>query len=67
MLKGYFLRGVEDDHILVFRTGDPEEILRIIARLKASRDKEIKRLAEELELQWHASMYAKTKETKKRK
>lgn len=65
MLGGYFLRGIQDDHILVFRTDDPEDILRLITRLKASRDKEIKALAEILEMQWFEREY-KNKETKKK-
>ena len=51
-MNGYFLRGVNDDNILVFRSDDPEELLRIIQRLCASRDKQTKALAQQLELQW---------------
>lgn len=64
-VQGYFLRGVQDDHILVFRTDDPEEILRIIKRLGASRDKQMRALAEKLELDWYAREY-QNKETKKK-
>jgi hypothetical protein len=52
MINGYFLRGVNDDNILVFRSDDPEELLRIIQRLCASRDKQMKALAQQLELNW---------------
>jgi len=53
MVNGYFLRGVNEDHILVFRSDDPEELLRIIRRLSASRDKQMKALAQQLELNWY--------------
>ncbi|AVD99261.1 hypothetical protein SEA_BILLNYE_59 [Streptomyces phage BillNye] len=53
MVNGYFLRGVNEDHILVFRSDDPEELLRIIQRLCASRDKQMKALAQQLELNWY--------------
>jgi hypothetical protein len=52
MVNGYFLRGVNEDNILVFRSDDPEELLRIIQRLCASRDKQMKALAQQLELNW---------------
>jgi hypothetical protein len=51
-LGAYFLRGVTDDNILVFRTPDDETLLRIIQRLAASRDKEIRGVAKKLELEW---------------
>lgn len=54
---GYFLKGVAEDNILVFRSDDPEELLQIIERLKASRTKQMKALAEKLELDWYASQY----------
>jgi HEPN domain-containing protein len=54
---GYFLTGIKDDHILVFRSEDPEELLRIIQRLAASRDKQMKAVADKLELDWFASQY----------
>jgi hypothetical protein len=60
-LGAYFLNGVSDESILVFRTSDQEDIIRIITRLKASRDKEIRALAEALELMWFERQY--TKET----
>lgn len=53
MVNGYFLRGINEDNILVFRSEDPEELLRIIQRLCASRDKQMKALAQQLELQWY--------------
>lgn len=56
-VRGYFLRGINDDHILVFRTDDPEEILRIINRLGASRDKQMRALAKQLELDWYKREY----------
>lgn len=62
---GYFLRGVKDDHILVFRSSDPEDLLRIIHRLGASRDKQMRALAEQLEIDWYAREY-KNKENKRK-
>lgn len=52
--SGYFLRGINEDHILVFRSEDPEELLRIIQRLCASRDKGIRALAKQLEIDWYS-------------
>jgi len=52
--SGYFLRGISEDNILVFRSDDPEELLRIIKRLCASRDKQIRALAKQLELDWYS-------------
>lgn len=52
-LSGYHLRGIEEDYILVFRSDDSEDILRIITRLCASRDKEIRALGKNLELEWN--------------
>ena len=60
---GYFLRGVKDDHILVFRSDDPEELLQIIERLKASRNKHMKAIANQLELDWFASQYKEKRKT----
>lgn len=54
MLNGYFLRGINEDNILVFRSNDAEELLRIIKRLCASRDKQIRALAKQLELDWNS-------------
>ncbi|AXQ63334.1 hypothetical protein SEA_COMRADE_64 [Streptomyces phage Comrade] len=54
MMNGYFLRGITEDNILVFRSDDPEELLRIIKRLCASRDKQIRALAEQLEIDWNS-------------
>jgi hypothetical protein len=51
-VNGYFLRGINEDNILVFRSGDPEELLRIIQRLGASRDKQMRALAKQLEIDW---------------
>lgn len=57
-LEAYFLNGVEDS-ILVFRTEDSETLFRIIARLAASRDKEIRGIAKELELDMFKREYDK--------
>lgn len=51
-MNGYFLRGLED-HILVFRSLDPEDLLRVITRLGASRDKQIKAIANKLEMEFY--------------
>lgn len=55
--EAYFLRGVEDEHLLVFRGDDAEEILFIIARLAACRDKKIKAMARKLEEEWNQREY----------
>lgn len=55
--EAYFLRGVEDEHLLVFRGDDAEEILFIIARLAACRDKKIKAMARKLEEEWNQINY----------
>ena len=65
MIEGYFLNGVDGEQMLVFRSGDPEEILRIITRLGASRDKEIKGLANKLELLWYEREHLKKNDTTK--
>lgn len=54
---GYFMRGVKDDNILVFRSEDAEEILQVIRRLGASRNKQMKAIANKLELDWFASQH----------
>jgi hypothetical protein len=59
MLRAYFLNGVDDDSILVFRSEDSEALFRIISRLAASRDKEIRGLAQQLELEWFKRTYQK--------
>jgi hypothetical protein len=55
--EAYFLRGVEDEHLLVFRGDDAEEILFIIKRLAACRDKQIKAMAQKLEEEWNLREY----------
>jgi len=65
-MKAYFLNGINGDHILVFRSEDSEEILRIINRLGASRDKQMKALAEKLELNWYERQYNNKKEKKRK-
>lgn len=55
MITGYFLRGVKEDNILVFRSDDMEELLQIIRRVGASRSKQMKALADKLEADWMAS------------
>jgi HEPN domain-containing protein len=54
---GYFLKGVADDNILVFRSDDPEELLQVIQRLGASRNKQMRALAQQLEINWNESQY----------
>jgi hypothetical protein len=54
MINGYFLRGIRQDNILVFRSEDPEELLVIIKRLGASRDKKLRALAKKLEIDWNS-------------
>jgi hypothetical protein len=51
-MNGYFLEGINGEHLLVFRSHDEESVLRIIKKLRTSRDKEIKALADRLELEW---------------
>jgi ribosome-binding ATPase YchF (GTP1/OBG family) len=48
-MNGYVLHGVDGEILLVMRGFDEEEILHIIGRIRASRRKDIKELAEELE------------------
>jgi HEPN domain-containing protein len=60
---GYFLRGVKEDHILVFRSDDPEELLQVIQRLGASRDKQMRALAQQLEINWFDSQYKEKKKS----
>jgi len=52
-INGYFLRGIKDDNILVFRAEDSEELLIIIRRLSASRDKKLRALAKKLEIDFN--------------
>lgn len=52
MLDGYMLEGMTGEHLLVFRSDDPELILSIIQRLQRSGNKEIKVWADKLELEW---------------
>jgi hypothetical protein len=66
-VNAYFLRGVNDDHILVFRSDDPEELLAVIRRLGASRDKQMRALAEQLEVHWYESEYQNKKGERKQK
>jgi hypothetical protein len=61
-MNGYFLNGLDGEQILVFRSHDHEEIFRIITRLCASRDKEIRALAEKLHIEWVAHDAAQLKE-----
>jgi hypothetical protein len=61
MIDGYTLRGTADEHILVFRSDDPEQLLRIIQKIATMRDREIKGIAEQLELDWCESHYKKGK------
>ena len=65
MVEGYFLNGADGEHLLVFRSEDPEAILRIIKRLVASRDKEIKGLANKLELNWFEREHERKNESRR--
>lgn len=47
------MKGVEEEHLLVFRVDDPDVMLQIIDRLAASRDKQIRAEALKLELEWY--------------
>jgi hypothetical protein len=58
-LRAYFLEGVEGDSILVFRTDDTDTLFRVISRLAASRDKEIRGIAKNLEIEWFKRAYQK--------
>lgn len=53
----YFLRGIENEHLLVFRGDSTEDLLFIIRRLAACRDKEIKAMAKRLEEEWNQREY----------
>lgn len=52
-MRGYFLRGAEDEILLVFRSYDPHDIISIIRKAKTVRDKSIKELADELEQEFY--------------
>jgi hypothetical protein len=53
----YFLRGINDEHLLVFRGNSSEDLLFIIRRLAACRDKQIKAMAQKLEEEWNQREY----------
>jgi hypothetical protein len=53
----YFLRGINDEHLLVFRGNSSEDLLFIIRRLAACRDKQIKAMAKKLEEEWNQREY----------
>lgn len=48
-MNGYFLEGIENESVLVIRTDNSEDILKVINKLSTSRDKEIRALAGKLE------------------
>lgn len=48
-ISGYFLYGLDGERLLVVRSWDDEAMLKVIKRIQASRDKEIKALGAELE------------------
>lgn len=60
-LQAYFLKGVDDDSILVFRSDDADTLFRLISRLAASRDKEIRGIANKLEIEWFERTYKERK------
>lgn len=49
MMNAYILRGVTDEYCLVFRSDEAEDVCRIIARLRKCRDKDLQRIADQLE------------------
>lgn len=61
MLEGYFLSGLEGKHILVFRTDEEDDLLLLIDKLKTSRAKRVKGLAQRLELDWYKRKYKEKK------
>ena len=48
-MEGYVLTGIEDEYLLVIKSEDYEIILQVIDRIAASRRKEFKKFALELE------------------
>lgn len=59
---GYILESVEGEWLLAFRTNDPEEIFRVITKLRSTRDKELRKIAETLEMDYHKRMLEKQQE-----
>jgi hypothetical protein len=55
-VNGYFLKGSNGEHILVFRSKDEECLLLILRKLQTGRNKELKMLAERLETDWYGDI-----------
>lgn len=55
-MRGYLLQGVEDEVILVVRSNDCEELLRVVRRMMDSRDKQIKEMGRQLEKDYNDSI-----------
>lgn len=49
-MNGYVIRGIDDELLLVIRSMDEELIHQIIKKISSMREKEIKALAEDLEM-----------------
>jgi hypothetical protein len=49
MTNGYFLRGLDQEMILVIRSPEEETLMKIIKKIQACRDKELKELGLALE------------------
>lgn len=52
-MNGYFLRGVDEEILLVFRSYDSHDIISVIRKIKTLRDKRIKELASALEEEFY--------------
>jgi hypothetical protein len=53
MIDAYQLQGISGESILVFRSDDPEALLGIITRLTRVSNKELKKIALQLEEEWY--------------
>jgi hypothetical protein len=57
MKEAYILQGVEEEYLMVFRSDALEDLLFVIQRLAACRDKKIKAMAKQLEEDWNRIEY----------
>ena len=66
MIDAYTLRGISGEDVLVFRSDDPEVLLGIIQRLMRTRNKELKAIATQLEMEWFKREAGKGKNARTR-
>jgi len=60
-MRAYIIESVEGEILLAFRTDDIEELHPILTKLKSTRNKELKRLAGELEEDYNRRLLEKSK------